>query len=163
MSRRRVEARLIAQAGAADVPRVKRRQVIAAAGTPGLELNHEVSQKLRLRLLCEQPFRPPSGISPVNAVHRSLTLRFRANSLQVALGERIRELRKKAGYSQEGFADAADVHSTYMGTLERGEANVSLGNLSKISTALSITLSELFRGVDKRTEALRKHGITKRT
>jgi len=46
--------------------------------------------------------------------------------LQVALGERIRELRKKAGYSQEGFADAAGVHRTYMGTLERGEANVSL-------------------------------------
>jgi transcriptional regulator with XRE-family HTH domain len=82
-------------------------------------------------------------------------------ALQVALGERIRELRKKAGYSQEGFADAAGVHRTYMGTLERGEANVSLGNLAKISTALGITLSELFKGVDKRGEALRKHGLIK--
>jgi transcriptional regulator with XRE-family HTH domain len=84
-------------------------------------------------------------------------------ALQVALGERIRELRKKSGYSQEGFADAAGVHRTYMGTLERGEANVSLSNISKISTALGIALSELFRGVDKRAEALRKHGVDKRT
>ncbi len=74
----------------------------------------------------------------------------------MALGERIRELRKKAGFSQESFADRAGVHRTYMGTLERGEANVSLGNLSKMATALEITLSELFKGVDKRAEALRK-------
>ena len=77
-------------------------------------------------------------------------------ALQRALGERIRELRKKAGYSQEAFADAAGVHRTYMGTLERGEANVSLGNLNKISTALGITLSELFRTVEKRAVASRK-------
>jgi len=76
--------------------------------------------------------------------------------LQRALGERIRELRKKAGYSQEAFADAAGVHRTYMGTLERGEANLSLSNLNKISTALGITLSELFKTVEKRAEASRK-------
>ena len=76
--------------------------------------------------------------------------------MQRALGERIRELRKKAGYSQEGFADAAGVHRTYMGTLERGEANVSLSNLHKIAKALGITLSELFKTVEKRSEALRK-------
>ena len=76
--------------------------------------------------------------------------------MQRALGERIRELRKKAGYSQEAFADAAGVHRTYMGTLERGEANVSLSNLNKISTALGITLSELFRTIEKRAEPSRK-------
>jgi transcriptional regulator with XRE-family HTH domain len=76
--------------------------------------------------------------------------------LQRALGERIRALRTKAGYSQEGFADAAGVHRTYMGTLERGEANVSLGNLHKISKALCITLSELFRTVEKRAERVRR-------
>ena len=72
------------------------------------------------------------------------------------IGERIRGLRKKAGYSQEAFADAAGVHRTYMGTLERGEANVSLGNLNKIPRALGITMSELFRTVEKRAVASRK-------
>lgn len=76
-------------------------------------------------------------------------------ALQRALGDRIQELRTKAGYSQEGFADAAGVHRTYRGTLERGEANVSLGNLQKISKALKITLSELFRTLEKRVERRR--------
>lgn len=76
--------------------------------------------------------------------------------MQRALGERIRALRKKAGHSQEGFADVAGVHRTYMGTLERGEANVSLGNLHKIAKALGITLSELFKAVEKRKDVLRK-------
>lgn len=80
-------------------------------------------------------------------------------ALQRALGERIRELRKKAGYSQEGFADAAGVHRTYMGTLERGEANVSLGNLHKISKALLITISEMMKGVEKRSEGMSKHPV----
>ena len=80
----------------------------------------------------------------------------RESALQRALGERIRALRTKAGYSQESFADAAGVHRTYMGTLERGEANVSLSNLHKISTALGITLSELFRTVEKRVQGSRK-------
>ena len=72
------------------------------------------------------------------------------------MGERIRALRTKAGYSQESFADAAGVHRTYMGTLERGEANVSLSNMHKIARALGITLSELFKSVEKRAEELRK-------
>jgi transcriptional regulator with XRE-family HTH domain len=81
----------------------------------------------------------------------------------MALGERIRELRKKAGHSQEGFADIAGVHRTYMGTLERGEANVSLSNLAKISKALGITLPQLLKGVENRAEALGKRPPSKRT
>ena len=74
--------------------------------------------------------------------------------IRVALGERIRELRKSAGFSQESFADHAGIHRTYAGELERGEANVTLENIVKISAALRITLSELFSGVEKRSEAV---------
>ena len=74
------------------------------------------------------------------------------------MGERIRALRTKAGYSQESFADAAGVHRTYMGTLERGEANVSLSNMHKIARALGITLSELFRTVEERAEGVTNDG-----
>jgi DNA-binding XRE family transcriptional regulator len=35
-------------------------------------------------------------------------------------------MRTRAGYSQEGFADAIGVHRTYMGTLERGRGNPTL-------------------------------------
>ncbi len=71
-----------------------------------------------------------------------------------ALGQRIRELRTKQGYSQESFADRCGVHRTFMGTIERGESNLSFSNLVKVSSALGITLSQLLSGVEKRAEQL---------
>jgi transcriptional regulator with XRE-family HTH domain len=73
------------------------------------------------------------------------------------LGQRVRELRAKQGYSQEGFADACGVHRTFMGTIERGESNLSFQNLVKVSTALGITLSQLLSGIEKRAEALARN------
>jgi transcriptional regulator with XRE-family HTH domain len=67
-----------------------------------------------------------------------------------ALGGKIRELRTKQGYSQEGFADKCGVHRTFMGSVERGESNISFSNLAKIAAALSMTVSEVVSGVEKR-------------
>ncbi len=72
----------------------------------------------------------------------------------LALGRRIRQLREKKGYSQEGFADAAGLHRTFMGSVERGERNLSFGNLHKIAQALGMTLSQLLAGVEGKAEAL---------
>jgi transcriptional regulator with XRE-family HTH domain len=66
-----------------------------------------------------------------------------------ALGGKIRELRTKQGYSQEGFADKCGVHRTFMGTVERGESNISFSNLAKIAAALSMTVSEVVSGIEK--------------
>lgn len=44
--------------------------------------------------------------------------------ISTALGQRIRELQAKKGYSQEAFADLCCVHRTFMGTVERGESNL---------------------------------------
>jgi transcriptional regulator with XRE-family HTH domain len=74
-------------------------------------------------------------------------------ALLQALGQRIRELRLKRGYSQEGFADLCGVHRTFMGAIERGETNLSFQNLVKVSTALEITLSQLLSGVEKKAKA----------
>jgi transcriptional regulator with XRE-family HTH domain len=74
----------------------------------------------------------------------------------LALGQRIRELRRKKGWSQEAFADITGVHRTWMGAVERGESNVSFTNLIRISKALGITLSQLLSGLEKRAEALTK-------
>jgi transcriptional regulator with XRE-family HTH domain len=65
-----------------------------------------------------------------------------------ALGERIRELRANLGYSQEAFADRCEVHRTFMGSIERGETNLSFQNLAKVANGLGITLSELLSGVE---------------
>ena len=59
------------------------------------------------------------------------------------LGNKIRELRKELGYSQEKLAEYAGVHRTYMGSVERGEINIAYENLEKIAKALKTTVSEL--------------------
>ena len=60
-----------------------------------------------------------------------------------ALGRAIREFRLSAGISQEGLADRARLHRTYVGGIERGERNVSFGNLIKLASALAVRPSEL--------------------
>jgi transcriptional regulator with XRE-family HTH domain len=66
------------------------------------------------------------------------------------LDQRIRDVRKKQGYSQESFADHCGVHRTFMGTIERGESNLSFSNLVKISKSFGITLSQLLSGLEKK-------------
>ena len=65
------------------------------------------------------------------------------SALRSKLGRAIRRLRRGAGYSQESFADRCGVHRTYMGSVERGETNISLDNLERIAKALSLTAGQL--------------------
>lgn len=65
---------------------------------------------------------------------------------QKKLGKRVAELRRKQGFSQEGFAHECGFHRSYMGAVERGEKNITVQMLTKIAKALKISLSELFKG-----------------
>ena len=62
------------------------------------------------------------------------------------LGDRIKELRKETGLSQEKFALKIDMDRTYFATVESGKRNISLQNIEKIANGLNITISELFEG-----------------
>jgi transcriptional regulator with XRE-family HTH domain len=62
-------------------------------------------------------------------------------------GKRVRELRKANGWSQEHFADLAELDRSYMGAVERAEQNPSFKNISRIASALGVTFSDLFDGV----------------
>src|ERR1700683_2384440 len=75
------------------------------------------------------------------------------NLLLKALGQRIRELRAEQGYSQEAFADKCGVHRTFMGTIERGESNLSFQNIAKVATTLGISLSALFLGLESKAQS----------
>lgn len=59
-------------------------------------------------------------------------------------GEQIRAHRQSVGLSQEGLADRAGLHRTYVGSVERGERNVSLDNILAIADALEISPDVLF-------------------
>lgn len=63
---------------------------------------------------------------------------------RVELGERVRALRQASGLSQEDFGHAAGLDRTYVGSVERGERNVSLDNLHRIADALGVPVGELF-------------------
>jgi transcriptional regulator with XRE-family HTH domain len=71
------------------------------------------------------------------------------------LGQRIRELRAAQGYSQEGFADRCGVHRTFMGTIERGESNLSFENIARVARGLGMTLSSLFSDLEVRAQGLK--------
>lgn len=51
------------------------------------------------------------------------------------------------GFSQEGLAARTGLHRTYVGSVERGERNVSLANLAVLAEALDVDLGDLLRGL----------------
>jgi transcriptional regulator with XRE-family HTH domain len=65
----------------------------------------------------------------------------------VTLGSRIRAFRTERGWSQEGFADRCGLDRTYIGGIERGERNLAVLNLLRITRTLGVTVGELFAGI----------------
>lgn len=63
--------------------------------------------------------------------------------LRKILAENIRALRASKGFSQEDLADHCGLHRTYIGSVERGERNISLENIERLSTALGVTAPQL--------------------
>ncbi|MBP9688496.1 MAG: helix-turn-helix transcriptional regulator [Bacteroidia bacterium] len=62
----------------------------------------------------------------------------------IVFGDKVRELRKEKGLSQEELSFKADLHRTYIGMIERAEKNITLANIEKIANALNVDIKELF-------------------
>lgn len=63
----------------------------------------------------------------------------------IKVGNRIRELRTEIGLSQEKLSFACNLDRTYVGSVERGERNISVINLNKIAIALKTEPSEILK------------------
>ena len=61
------------------------------------------------------------------------------------LGQAIRREREKLGFSQEDFAERANVHRTYISSVELGKVNVGIEIANSLAAALGLRLSELVR------------------
>jgi transcriptional regulator with XRE-family HTH domain len=66
-----------------------------------------------------------------------------------SLGLALRRRRVALGLSQEQFAEKAGLHRTYVGSVERGERNVSFVNLVRVATALGLRASELLASTEE--------------
>ena len=70
--------------------------------------------------------------------HKPLSIRF---------GDKIKELRKARGLSQEVFADHCGFDRTYISGIERGKRNPSLAAIETLAKGLGIPVSTLFEGL----------------
>lgn len=63
---------------------------------------------------------------------------------QRAFGSHVKRLRKERGYSQDAFAEIADLSQAYLSSVERGIANPRLDTVKKIAVGLGISVPDLF-------------------
>lgn len=67
--------------------------------------------------------------------------------IQHSFGQRLQQLRKENGLSQEKFALRIDMDRTYYASVEAGKRNISLINIKKIADGLGVPVSDLFRDI----------------
>ncbi len=69
-------------------------------------------------------------------------------NLQRKFGLVLKELRLEKELSQESLANQADIDRTYISDIEKGERNISLKIIERLSETLQISLSELFKKIE---------------
>lgn len=65
--------------------------------------------------------------------------------VRLAFARNLRKARAAKGLSQEDLAELAGLHRTYVGSVERGERNVSIDNIERLAAALGSTASDLLK------------------
>jgi len=63
--------------------------------------------------------------------------------LQHVLGRRLREIRMERDLSQEKLAEKLGFHRTYVGSIERGERNLSMQSLEELAELLGVRALDL--------------------
>ena len=63
---------------------------------------------------------------------------------QAIFGLRLKAVRARLGYSQEGLALASGLDRSYIGGVERGERNISLANIDRLAKTLNVSPREFF-------------------
>ncbi len=68
--------------------------------------------------------------------------------VRAKIGFAVRRRREALGLTQEDLADRSGLHRTYIGSIERGERNPAVENVSKVAVALGMTVAELMALAD---------------
>ena len=75
----------------------------------------------------------------------------KAKALRNLFATNLRRARKGRGLSQEALADLAGLHRTYVGSVERGERNLGIDNVERLSRALEIEPADLMKRTANRS------------
>lgn len=68
------------------------------------------------------------------------------------IGDRIKNLREKSGYTQNALADKAGVSQTHLRRVELGQADITVGHLQLVCDALEISVKDFFNINDEAEE-----------
>ena len=74
----------------------------------------------------------------------AIIVRMKSPDVKSLFGDRVRELRKAAGLSQEELADRAELDRSYVGCIERGERNLSIENICRLAKAIGVAPADFF-------------------
>lgn len=74
---------------------------------------------------------------------RTRALRKPSSPLTAILATNIRAFREDKEISQEEFADLCGLHRTYVGSVERGERNVTLSTLEVFASVMGVSVPQL--------------------
>ena len=68
-----------------------------------------------------------------------------AKRLNGLVAVNLKRFRQKAGFSQEEFAEHRGVHRTYVGSVERGDRNITLDTLQKVAKGLGVNSLQILK------------------
>ena len=75
-------------------------------------------------------------------------LRKPSKEITATLGENLRAFRLAQRLSQEELADICNLHRTFIGSIERGERNVTLSTLEVLAQAVGVSVPSLLTPTD---------------
>ncbi len=68
-------------------------------------------------------------------------------NIKILFGKNVREFREFRGWSQDKLSEESGLHRTYISGIERGFRNPTIEIVHKISVALQIQISDLFKEI----------------
>lgn len=69
----------------------------------------------------------------------------RQSSARLIFAKNLRARRHDRALSQERLAELSGLHRTYVGSVERGERNVSIDNMERLAGALKVNIVDLLK------------------
>ncbi|MBF5004760.1 helix-turn-helix domain-containing protein [Diaphorobacter caeni] len=84
---------------------------------------------------------------PLDEAHKQELL-----ELQRQFGQQLRELRRGKEMTLEQVAEASELHANYVGSVERGERNISLYNIWRIASSLGYPAERLLQNMPVRSQ-----------